>query len=266
MKSFTRFLLLLVCAVWTISATAQTVTVTGTVTDQTGDPMPGVAVMIKGTTTGVSTDIEGKYSLKASKGATLEFTYIGYHNIKVTVGNNPVIDVEMKEDVSALDEVVVVAYGTQKKSSITGAISQINSKDIESRPVSSVTSALEGASSGISVTGAVGQPGSEASVTIRGMGTVNGNNSPLIVLDGVPYDGYITDISPDDIESISVLKDAASCALYGNRASNGVLLLTSKKSKVNKPTFTFKTSQGWYERGMPDYDTVDPYQLSLIHI
>ena len=261
MKSFTRFLLLLVCAVWTISATAQTVTVTGTVTDQTGDPMPGVAVMIKGTTTGVSTDIEGKYSLKASKGATLEFTYIGYHNIKVTVGNNPVIDVEMKEDVSALDEVVVVAYGTQKKSSITGAISQINSKDIESRPVSSVTSALEGASSGISVTGAVGQPGSEASVTIRGMGTVNGNNSPLIVLDGVPYDGYITDISPDDIESISVLKDAASCALYGNRASNGVLLLTSKKSKVNKPTFTFKTSQGWYERGMPDYDTVDPYQF-----
>lgn len=261
LKSFTRLLLLLVCAVWTLSATAQTVTVTGTVTDQTGDPMPGVAVIIKGTTTGVSTDIDGKYSLKASKGSTLEFTYIGYHNIKVTVGNNPVIDVEMKEDISALDEVVVVAYGTQKKSSITGAISQINSKDIESRPVSSVTSALEGASSGISVTGAVGQPGSDVSISIRGVGTVNGSNSPLIVFDGVPYDGNISDISPDDIESISVLKDAASCALYGNRASNGVIMLTSKKSKTNKPTFTFKTTQGWYERGQEDYNTVNPFQF-----
>lgn len=207
-------LLLIVCVAWTLTASAQTVSITGKVTDQTGEPMPGVSVMIKGTTTGVATDIDGMYALKASKGATLEFSYIGYQSVKVTVGSNPVINVEMQEDIQSLDEVVVVAYGTQKKSSITGAISQVNAKDIETRPVSSVTSALEGASSGISVTGAVGQPGSDVSISIRGVGTVNGSNSPLVVLDGVPYDGSISDIAPDDIESISVLKDAASCALY----------------------------------------------------
>ena len=257
-------LLLIVCVAWTLTASAQTVSITGKVTDQAGEPMPGVSVMIKGTTTGVATDIDGMYALKASKGATLEFSYIGYQSIKATVGSNPVINVEMQEDIQSLDEVVVVAYGTQKKSSITGAISQVNAKDIEARPVSSVTSALEGASSGISVSGAVGQPGSDVSISIRGVGTVNGSNSPLVVLDGVPYDGSISDIAPDDIESISVLKDAASCALYGNRASNGVILLTSKKSKVNKPTFTFKTTQGWYERGQSDYDTTNPYQFMEI--
>lgn len=261
MKSVTRLLLLFVCAFWALSAAAQTVTVTGTVTDQAGDPMTGVAVMIKGTTTGVSTDIDGNYSIKANKGAVLEFTYIGYQTKTITVADKNVINVEMVEDVSALDEVVVVAYGTQKKSSITGAISQVTSESIAKRPVSSVTAALEGSSSGISVTGAVGQPGTSSSISIRGVGTVTGSNSPLIVLDGVPFDGNMTDIAPDDIESISVLKDAASCALYGNRASNGVILLTSKKSKANKPTFTFKTSQGWYERGESEYDRVNPYQF-----
>lgn len=220
--------------------------------------------MIKGSSNGVATDMDGKYSLTVNKGASLVFSYIGCLTKTISVGERRVIDVTMQEDIETLDEVVVVAYGTQKKSSITGAISQISSKEIESRPVSSVTSALEGASSGITVTGAVGQPGSEASIRIRGVGTVNGSSSPLIVLDGVPYDGNISDLSPDDIESMSVLKDAASCALYGNRASNGVILLTTKKSKVKKPTFTFKTSQGWYERGQEDYETVNPYQFMEI--
>lgn len=263
-KFFASLMLLVICAISALDASAQARTITGTVTDEAGDPMAGVSVIVKGTSTGMATDIDGNYTLKASKGAVLEFSYIGYMTQSVTVGERNVINITMKEDVKALDEVVVVAYGTQKKSSITGAISQVNSKDIEARPVSSVSSALEGASSGISVTGAVGQPGSDPTISIRGIGTVNGSNSPLVVLDGVPYDGNISDISPDDIESISILKDAASCALYGNRASNGVILLTSKKSKVNKPTFTFKTSQGWYERGMPDYDTVNPYQFMEI--
>lgn len=220
-------------------------------------------MLVKGTQIGAATDIDGGFKLDVPDKATnLMVSYIGMKTQEVKIA--PDLKIYLETAIEAFDEVVVVAYGTQKKSSITGAISQVNSKDIETRPVSSVTSALEGASSGISVTGAVGQPGSDVSINIRGIGTVNGSNSPLIVLDGVPYDGNISDIAPEDIESISVLKDAASCALYGNRASNGVILLTSKKSKVKKPTFTFKTSQGWYERGQSDYETVNPYQFMEI--
>lgn len=260
-RVLTGLFLLVICALCAFDISAQARTITGTVTDEVGDPMAGVAVLVKGTATGMSTDIDGKYSVKAGKGAVLEFSYIGYMTQTITVGERSVIDVVMKEDIKALDEVVVIAYGTQKKSSITGAISQVTSDAIANRPVSSVTSALEGASSGISVTEAVGQPGTSSTISIRGVGTVTGSNSPLIVLDGVPYDGNMSDIAPDDIESISVLKDAASCALYGNRASNGVILLTSKKAKSNKPTFTFKTSHGWYERSQPEYDRVNPYQF-----
>lgn len=260
-KYFTRALLFVLFALWTVSSSAQLHNISGTVTDEGGDPMPGVSVIIKGTNKGTSTDIDGNYAVKVDRGATLEFSYIGYTTQTVTVGSQTVINIVLKEDIKALDEVVVVAYGTQKKSSITGAISQVTSADIANRPVSSVTSALEGASSGINVTGAIGQPGTSSTISIRGVGTVTGSNSPLIVLDGVPFDGNMTDIAPDDIESISVLKDAASCALYGNRASNGVILLTTKKSKSNKPTFTFKTSQGWFERGQSEYDRVNPYQF-----
>lgn len=263
-KALTCLLLLVVSAIGALDASAQSRNITGTVTDQDGEPMPGVSVIVKGTANGIATDIDGHYAIKANTGAVIDFTYIGYKPQSVTVGDKSVINIQMEEDAETLDEVVVVAYGTQKKSSVTGAISQVNAKDIEMRPVSSVTSALEGASSGISVTGAVGQPGSDVTISIRGIGTVNGSNSPLIVLDGVPYDGNISDIAPEDIESISVLKDAASCALYGNRASNGVLLLTSKKSKSSKPTFTFKTTQGWYERGQKDYKTVNPYQFMQV--
>lgn len=261
LKFISRTILLVLLAVCAAGVNAQTRNITGTVTDEAGDPMAGVSVLIKGTRQGTSTDIDGKYALKAERGAVLEFSYIGYTTQTVTVNIHNVIDITMQEDVKTLDEVVVVAYGTQKKSSITGAISQVTSADIANRPVSSVTSALEGASSGINVTGAIGQPGTSSTISIRGIGTVTGNNNPLIVLDGVPFDGNMTDIAPDDIESISVLKDAASCALYGNRASNGVILLTTKKSKANKPTFTFKTSQGWFERGQSDYARVNPYQF-----
>ncbi len=254
-------LLFAMCVLWASSAYAQTLNVSGVVSDETGEPMPGVSILVKGTSNGVATNIDGAFSITVNKGATLVFSSIGYLTKSISVGDRKIINVTMQQDNAMLDEVVVVAYGTQKRSSITGAISQVNAKDIENRPVSSVTSALEGASSGISVTGAVGQPGTDATISIRGIGTVNGSNSPLIVLDGVPYDGNISDISPDDIESISVLKDAASCALYGNRASNGVILLTSKKSKANRPTFTFKTTQGWYERGQKEYKTVNPYQF-----
>lgn len=260
MKSITRILLLVVCALWAIEASAQARNITGKVTDETGDPMAGVAVMVKGTSTGIATDIDGNYSIKASKGAVLEFSYIGYMTQSITIGERSVINVTMKEDVKALDEVVVVAYGTQKKSSITGAITQVNSEALAKRPVSSVTAALEGNTPGISVSGNYGAAGSSPTITIRGVGTVTGTNSPLYVIDGVPFDGNITDLNPEDVESMSVLKDAASAALYGNRAANGVILITTKKAKAEKISITFKTNQGWYQRGIPEYDVLGPDQ------
>ncbi len=162
-----------------------------------------------------------------------------------------------------LDEVVVqVAYGSATKSTLTGAVSQIESKDIQKRPVTSVTSALEGAVAGVQVNSSYGQPGSEPSINIRGFGTVNGgNNQPLYIIDGVAFGGNISDLNANDIESISVLKDAASCALYGNRASNGVVLITTKRGRSEKMNFNLKLTQGTYSRGMNDYKLLDAKQF-----
>ncbi len=162
-----------------------------------------------------------------------------------------------------LDEVVVqVAYGSATKSSLTGAVSQIESKDIQKRPVTSVTSALEGAVAGVQVNSTYGQPGSEPSINIRGFGTVNGgNNQPLYIIDGVAFGGNISDLNDNDIESISVLKDAASCALYGNRASNGVVLITTKRGRSEKMNFNLKLTQGTYSKGMNEYKLLDAKQF-----
>ncbi len=161
----------------------------------------------------------------------------------------------------SLDEVVVqTAYGSARKSTITGSISQVERKDIEKRPVSTVTAALEGSVSGVTVNNTFGQPGTAPSITVRGIGTVNGTYAPLYVLDGAPYMGNIADLNPNDIESVTVLKDAASCALYGNRASNGVILITSKKGNSNKMSFNLKANFGTYSKGMKEYKTLNPKQ------
>lgn len=239
-------------------------TCSGIVLDENDEPLLGASVMVEGTTNGAATDIDGKFTItNVKEGSRIIVSYIGYKPQVVSFTGKP-LTIKMTENTSALDEVVVVAYGTQKKSSITGAISQIDKAAIESRPVTSVTSALEGASSGITVTGNYGQPGTDPVIRIRGIGTVYGSTSPLYVIDGVPFGGNISDLSPDEIESMSVLKDAASCALYGNRASNGVILITTKKSSEKRPTFTFKTNQGWYERAIPEYDHVTLEQFMNI--
>ncbi len=243
---------------------AKTATCTGLVLDENGEPMIGAAIHAEGSAMGVSTDIDGKFSMpNLPIGTKLIIDFVGYKPVTATFEGKP-MTIRMDNSSNILDEVVVVAYGTQKRSSITGAISQVDAKSIESRPVSSVTSALEGSASGITVTGSYGQPGSEPTIRIRGIGTVNGSSSPLYVVDGVPFGGNISDLSPDEIESMSVLKDAASCALYGNRASNGVILITTKKSNEKRPTFTFKTNQGWYKRGLPEYDRVNVAQFMEI--
>lgn len=161
----------------------------------------------------------------------------------------------LRPNAEVLDEVVVVAYGTQKRASITGAVSAVNAEEIEKRPVTNVTSALEGTTTGVQVNSTYGEPGNSSNnIRIRGFGSINGTNEPLIVVDGVPYSGSLNDINSSDIESMSVLKDASSAALYGNKAANGVILINTRKGKSSKLGVRLDIRQGIYTRGIPEYE------------
>ena len=251
--------LMTLCLIMTVSAWAQTTASGVVISSEDGLPIAGASVKLLGTSKGVVTDVDGKYSISVpSVGSRLEISYVGMISRIVKSGQNVRTDLDI--DAAGLEEVVVVAYGTQKKTSLTGAIQSVKSEAIEMRPTSSVTSALEGTVAGVQVNSTYGAPGSDPSIRIRGIGTVNGSSSPLYVLDGVPFGGNISDLNPADIESISVLKDAASAALYGNRASNGVILITSKKGKMGKLNVSLDIKQGTYSRGVPEYDRADARQ------
>ncbi|WP_338877418.1 TonB-dependent receptor (plasmid) [Spirosoma sp. SC4-14] len=219
------------------------INMTGTVTDpETNQGLPGVSVVLKGTTTGTSTDGGGHYRISVPDGkAILVFSYVGYLHQEITVGNQTAINLTLKLDTKSLDEVVVVGYGEQQKKLITGATSQVKGADIQKRNNTGVLDALKGQVSGLNITKASAQPGDGFKVSIRGLGTT-GNSSPLYVVDGVPVPD-ISNLNPADIESLDVLKDAASAAIYGSRASNGVILLTTKKGKVGKATISY---DGYY--------------------
>lgn len=252
-RKLSVMLIAVFCLLFGGKALAQS-TVSGTVFSSEDDsPIIGASIKIQGTKMGAATDIDGKFRLEnVKKGATLVVTYIGMQTKTVKAGEN--MKIYLTSDSKSLDEVVVqVAYGAAKKSTLTGAVTQVDSKQIEVRPVSSVTSALEGTTSGVQINSTYGQPGEEPSIRIRGFGTVNGSATPLYVLDGVPFGGNISDLNSNDIESITVLKDAASCALYGNRASNGVILITTKRGKGEKMAFNLKVNQGTYSRGIKEY-------------
>ena len=237
---------------------AQNISVSGKVTEKaTGVPIPFVSIQIKGTTQGSTTLEDGTYTINAPVGATLVYSFIGYKTIEIPVQSRTLIDAQPENDALLLDEVVMVAYGSAKKESLTGAVSSVNTKDIEKRPLSSVSSVLEGQAAGVQVNNSYGEPGSDAKISIRGFTSVNGSNDPLYVLDGVPFGGNISDINPNDIESISVLKDAASSALFGNRASNGVILITTKRGKSEKINLRANINQGIYNRGMKEYEKLD---------
>ena len=242
-------------------AMAQT-KVTGTVvTYEDNEPIIGATVQVVGETNiGTITDYDGKFVLDVPAGRkTLRITYIGMEPLDVAVSAKP-LRIQLRNDVHNLDEVVVVAYGTQKKTSLTGAIQEVKSDEILLRPTSSVASALEGTVTGVQVNSTYGVPGEDPAIRIRGIGTVNGSSSPLYILDGVPYGGNISDLNPQDIESMSVLKDAASAALYGNRASNGVILITTKKGKQGKLNMTADIKLGTYSKGIPEYDRLGANQ------
>lgn len=222
-------------------ANRQTGPVSGQVKDAGGQPLPGVSVSLKGTSTGTVTDAEGRFTLNTSNVAEpiLVFSFIGFETQEIPAGNQGFIEVSLQEDAQALDEVVVVGYGTQKKVNVTGAVEMITTEDLASRPVTSVSSAMQGLLPGLTAVSNSGLPGaSGASLRIRGTGTLN-NANPFILVDGIPGVD-INSINPDDIASISVLKDAASAAIYGSRAANGVILITTKTGKLNqKPTISY---------------------------
>ena len=238
------------------SIVAQTRDIRGTVIDDAGEPVVGASVLVKGTRTGTVTNADGTFTISVPADAqTLVISYIGM--ITQTVAVAPVVNVTLEFDAQALEEVVVsVAYGQAKRRALTGSVASIEAGKMEQRPVSNVANVLEG-TLGVQVGSSYGQPGTDPSIRIRGFTTINGDNSPLFVLDGVVYGGNLADLNMQDIESMTVLKDAGSAALYGNRAANGVILLTTKKGKAEKPTVNVVINQGVFERGIPEYDRMD---------
>lgn len=257
-------LLLLLCLLLNVGvAMAQTSRVTGVVVgEEDGEPIIGATVLVKGTTIGSVTDVNGEFVIDKvpASAKSLVVSFVGLRTQEVKIAPN--LKIVMQNDANQLDEVVVtVAYGSAKKSSLTGAISTVDQKQIEMRPVSNVASALEGSTSGVQINSSMGAPGSEPTIRIRGIGTVNGSSTPLYVVDGAPYSGNISDFNPSDIESISVLKDAASAALYGNRASNGVILITTKKGTSGRLSLDLKINQGTYSRGIKEYKRTNAYQF-----
>lgn len=236
-------------------ALAQT-QVSGTVTSaENGDPVIGAAIKIVGTSTGSVTDVDGHFALSAPAGARLQFSYIGMKTVVLTAKSN--MKVVLEPDNQVLDEVMVVAYGTSKKSSFTGSAQNIDSKKLELRPVTSATKALEGNASGVQMTSGSGQPGSSPSIHIRGYGSINASNSPLIVVDGIPFDGNLSNINPADIESMTVLKDASAGALYGARGANGVVMITTKRGVEGKTQVTWRSTFGWSNRAMKRYQNLN---------
>ncbi len=224
-------------------ALAQNVLINGTVNDNTGQPLPGVNIIVEGTTTGTITDVNGKFSIEAPSDGNLVFNFIGFSAQTVAISGKQIIDVSLKPSDISLEEVVVVGYGTQKRENLSGAISEVRADRIASKPVTSLTSALQGEAAGVSVVSS-GGPGQEPVIRIRGIGSVNLSSSPLYVVDGMPV-GSIEGIDPNSIQSVSILKDASSAAIYGSRAANGVLLITTKKgSRSGDITVNVDVSKG----------------------
>lgn len=240
-------------------AEAQVKSVSGKVTSgEDNSPIPGVSVMAKGTTLGTITNIDGEYRLDVPTDVTtLVFSFVGMKTQEVLISGT-MNNVVLQPDVLGLDEVMVVAYGTAKKESLTGAISSVNAEAIERRPVSNVAGVLEGKAAGVQVNNTYGEPGSDPVIRIRGFSSVNGTNAPLYVIDGVAFGGNVSDLNPQDIESLTILKDAASSALYGNRAANGVVLITTKKGKKDGSSISVNVNQGIFSRGIKEYEKVGP--------
>lgn len=227
-----------------IVAFAQNISVKGTVVDaKTGEPLVGVSVVQKSSTNGTLTDLDGVFQLNAAPNSDIVVTYLGYKT-KELKATSDALTIQLEEAGELLDEVVVIGYGVQKKSVVTAAISKVTADDLNVAQPSRIEDALKGKVSGVQITQSSGQPGSDSKVRIRGIGTVN-NSDPLYIVDGMPVDGGIAYLNPVDIQSVEILKDAASAAIYGARAANGVVLVTTKSGKIGKATISYNMSYGW---------------------
>ncbi|MCD7936219.1 MAG: TonB-dependent receptor [Tannerellaceae bacterium] len=236
---------------------AQERTVSGVVTDEFGEPLIGATVLIKGTSRGVITDIDGKYlHTHVQDGAILQVSYIGYDTKEIVVHGN-ILNVTLENATTQLDDIIVVAYGTASKAGYTGSASTVKKEAIANAQVSSISRLLQGAASGVQAVSSSGQPGSDASIYIRGIGSVNASSNPLYIVDGAPYEGDLNSINPADIESLSVMKDAASTALYGARAANGLIIITTKQGvRAEKPRIDASFKYGISSRAVSDYNKI----------
>lgn len=237
---------------------AQTKVITGKVTDENGVPVSNVSVFVKNTNMGTTTKADGTYSITLTQAAkTLSFSAVEFTTLNATIPANGVLNVKLSPADNKLTDVVVVAYGTTKKTNFTGSAATVTAKEFQDRPLTSVANALIGAAPGIATTSANGQPGSSPAIRIRGFGSISASNDPLYVVDGVPYTSSISNINMDDVETLSVLKDAATTSLYGSRAANGVVMITTKKGKTGRNNVTFKYNSSVNSRAIPNYDRVN---------
>jgi len=237
-------------------AFAQGRVITGTVTStEDGMGVPGATVLVKGTTIGTATDIDGKYSINVPAGSNvLVFTFVGLTSQEVNIGNRSTINVALESDITALSEVIVTGYGTQPKREVTGAVSSVKGDAIQNLPLQSFDRALQGRASGVQVRSSNGLPGGAVNIRIRGVGSINAGNEPLFIVDGVQLNNQsnaaftqsnpLAFLNPNDIESMEILKDAASAAIYGSQAANGVVIITTKKGKQGKAKFEFNAFSG----------------------
>lgn len=268
MKKLALVLLLVSSAV---SLTLAQRTISGKVIDESGESLIGATVLVKGTTTGTVTDIDGNYSIRVLEGSnTLEFSYTGYATKEVEIGSSNILDVTMSTDIAQLSEVIVVGYNSVKKSDMTSSVTTVTGEKLQAQPIGSIDNLLQGQSPGLQVVAENGRPGGSAYIRIRGQGSVNASNAPLFIVDGIQItqDDYNA-INPNDIKEVSVLKDAAATAIYGSRASNGVVLITTKKGRRDrKPTINYSFQYGQKERtddgfDMMNYDQKLDYEVAL---
>lgn len=258
MKSiFSKILYVLVLLAVSLPAMAQRNVITGVVYDESGLPLTGASVIVEGTNRGVTTDSYGKYRIEAAPEEALIFNFLGYRSQKFKVGASTVLNAEMVPESQILDELVVVGYGVQKKVNVTGSVSTVDYEELsQSRPATTTSGLLQGVSAGLYVSQTSGKPGSEGvSMRIRGVGTLN-DAAPLVIVDG--FEGTINNVNPQDIASISVLKDAASCAIYGNRGANGVILITTKTAKEGRFNIEY-TGMVAYQEPEHYFDVISNY-------
>ncbi len=258
MRNFTIWLICLFFLTSIGLAKAQTKGITGTVTSAVdGSTIPGVQVIVKGTIIGTTTNLDGIYELSVPASANiLQFTFIGMKTMDVEIGSSTSIDVKMEEDLLLLDEVIVVAYGTSTKKSFTGSATQVSGEKLQKKNTTEFTKALAGEMAGVQIINTTGQPGSVATVRIRGYGSVNASRAPLYIVDGTPFNGDISGIDPSNIESFTVLKDATATAIYGSRGANGVLLVTTKKGR-GEGKVEIDVKRGINLKLIPEYDVIE---------